>query len=329
MTLLVVAQTLVGCGDRDAAEGAPMATVTRLAPDVPDDPEAATAVAQGDGSASAVATAPSPSDPIATADPNDGLVLRFAGTSYAVEPDAADGVLSRLVASPTAPTAFTYASWHLATATGCLAAEHAGGGEVVLAPCDDGNVLRWEFADTFGWVFRPTGAASLPWFTAAERPCRATEGTCLALTPALQLTAVDVALDAAPTPPRPVRGIPIFVLAQPDVCLRDVAGTLDLAPCDPTDAGQSWSLPIFASHAGGPVVRSGLGNCLDASDPRAPTLSADCSLAAIQTTAAGLSNGSLYVVVGGLGRYLTLDGQNRPSFDGAGYPPTVGFGPPR
>lgn len=329
MTLLVVAQTLVGCGDQDATEGAPMASVTRLAPDVPDDSDAGAAAAQEDGSAAAVTGAPSPHDPVATADPNDGLVLRFAGTPYAVEPGAGAGVLPRLVASPAAPTAFTYASWRLATATGCLAAEHAGGGEVVLAPCNDANVLRWEFAETFGWVFRPTGAASLPWFTVAERPCRATGGTCLALTPALQLTAVDVALDAAPTPPRPVRGIPIFVLARPDVCLRDVAGALELAPCDPTDAGQSWSLPIFASHAGGPVVRSGLGNCLDASDPQAPTLSADCSSAATQTTAAGLSNGSLYVVVGGIGRYLTLDGQDRPAFDGAGYPPTVGFGPPR
>lgn len=334
LALLFVAQAFAGCGEREAVEVAGPATVVRAAP-APTAPGDASdhvgAPAPGENATGApVATTPAPSAAVlAPAQPNDGLVLRFAGSSYGVEPAAAAGELPRLVATPTAPTALTYARWTLATSTGCLAAEDAGGGEVVVAPCADANVLRWEFVATFGYVFRPTGAASLPWYTVAERPCRATAGTCLNLTPAPQLVAADVTLDAAATPPRPVRGVPIYALAQPNTCLRDAAGALTLADCDVSDAGQAWSFPFLAGHQGERAVRSGLGNCLDASDPRAPVLRADCALAASHTDATGFSNGSIFVVVDGLGHYLTLDAQQVPAFDGAGYPPAFGYGPAR
>lgn len=328
LSLPLLTVLLANCADGGPAASPEVGSAVRAAqrPSVhPDTP--AVPGAHGPGDAPAAARTPANVRVSASPSRGDGLTLSHAGVAFGVEADGPPGRAPRLVARPNAPGSFGYAAWTLSTPDGCLAAEHQDGGEVVLAACDDPHVLRFEFFADSGYVFAATGAASDPWYAVAAQPCEVGTDTCLLLTPSEHLTASELTVDAPAATIQPARGVPIYALDEPTSCLRDTGTALTLAPCDPDDAGQAWTLPFFASSPDGQLARSGLGHCLNASNPAGPTLDLTCRLDATATEGGGLSDGSLMLVFDGIGRYLTWDAQHSLRFDGAGLPPAFGFGP--
>lgn len=160
---------------------------------------------------------------------------------------------------------------------GCAARQHKAGGYMVLLPCDDANVLRWQTSGNNTLTF--TSDSNFDNWHPADCPSRAMGGKCYASEVSVfAVSGINVTHGQIKEKDVP-QGVLVHLAADTNRCLTDDGGPGPrVLPCNLRDEEQLWTTSFFSNHVRGVApFRSGRNRCIERPAQPSTAKMADCS----------------------------------------------------